>query len=164
MAVVVPMDGFHYYRHELDKMADPKEAHARRGAHWTFDGEKFVDCIRQLKELGELKLPSFDHGVGDPVPESIAVHPHHIIVLVEGNYLLLDQPPWKELMSIFDETWFVDCPVDKAMERVYQRQTGNGLAPEVSRFRIAYNDRPNAELILGTKSRANLVVPSDVPW
>lgn len=36
-AVMVPMDGFHYYRKELDAMDDPKEAHARRGAHWTFN-------------------------------------------------------------------------------------------------------------------------------
>ena len=31
MAVVVPMDGYHYYRRELDRMTDPGEAHRRRG-------------------------------------------------------------------------------------------------------------------------------------
>lgn len=34
-------------------------------------------------------LPSFDHGVGDPVPNAIQVIPQNKIVLVEGNYLLL---------------------------------------------------------------------------
>jgi pantothenate kinase len=33
MAVVVPMDGFHFYRYELDAMPDPKEAHDRRGTN-----------------------------------------------------------------------------------------------------------------------------------
>ena len=34
-------------------------------------------------------LPSFDHGVGDPVPDAVQVIPQNKIVLVEGNYLLL---------------------------------------------------------------------------
>ena len=41
-AVVIPMDGYHYTRAELDRMQDPKLAHRRRGAHWTFDAEGFV--------------------------------------------------------------------------------------------------------------------------
>lgn len=40
--LVVSMDGYHYYRSELDEMDDPKEAYARRGAAFTFDSERFV--------------------------------------------------------------------------------------------------------------------------
>lgn len=36
-------------------------------------------------------LPSFDHGVGDPVPDNVQVIPQNKIVLVEGNYLLLGE-------------------------------------------------------------------------
>ncbi len=42
-------------------------------------------------------------------------------------------------------------------------QTGNGLAAEVSRWRIAANDRPNAEQIETTRCRAALVVPGNLP-
>lgn len=38
---------------------------------------------------GEVRVPSFDHGVGDPVEGDIAVSPSHQFVVVEGNYLLL---------------------------------------------------------------------------
>ena len=51
-AIVVPMDGFHFYRKELDAMSDPVKAHARRGAHWTFDGVRFVKALQTLKESG----------------------------------------------------------------------------------------------------------------
>ena len=37
-------------------------------------------------------MPSFDHGVGDPVEGDIAVSPSHQFVIVEGNYLLLGAP------------------------------------------------------------------------
>ena len=47
---------------------------------------------------GEAVLPSFDHGVGDPVPDNVQVIPQNKIVLVEGNYLLLGEctrlPSW----------------------------------------------------------------------
>jgi hypothetical protein len=125
-----------------------------------------------------------------PLPQ---VLPSHRVVLVEGNYLLLDEQPWAELGSLFDDVWFVDAPVDVAMERLLQRQVGweacaaaaclpaclpcrwvaapplgalqvsIGLAPEMSKERIAGNDRPNALQVEGTKHRAKVLVPSTVP-
>ncbi|KAG2484293.1 hypothetical protein HYH03_016839 [Edaphochlamys debaryana] len=166
-AAVLPMDGFHYYRRELDAMSDPKEAHARRGAPWTFDAAKFVGAVARVRGAGAgevVRVPSFDHGVGDPVEADIAIPAEAAVVVVEGNYVLLPDAPWSSLLPLLDEAWFVDCPLDTAMERVFQRQTGIGLAPEVSRVRIATNDRPNAELIAASKHRATLLVPSTVPF
>ncbi len=40
---------------------------------------------------GGATLPSFDHGVGDPVPDGVTVIPQNKIILVEGNYLLLGE-------------------------------------------------------------------------
>jgi pantothenate kinase len=168
IAVNVPMDGFHYYKRELDQMPDPAEAYARRGAHWTFDAAAFVDCLQKIKfETGKtLSAPSFDHGVGDPKPDAIKILPQHKIVISEGNYLLLDEEPWRRLWreenekKILDDSWYVDCDLDVAMQRVFERQTGNGVAAEVSRGRIQGNDRPNGELIETTKQRATVVVPS----
>jgi len=39
---VVPMDGYHFYKHELDAMPDPEAMHARRGAPWTFNVRVFL--------------------------------------------------------------------------------------------------------------------------
>ncbi len=46
--------------------------------------------------------------------------------------MLLPDQPWAQLRPLLDEAWFADCPVDTAMERVFARQTGLGMAPEVS--------------------------------
>lgn len=78
------MDGFHYYKRQLDQFPDPAEAYARRGAHWTFDAQAFVDCVRRIRETGAARVPSFDHGVGDPVEGDICAQPSNRIVLVEG--------------------------------------------------------------------------------
>eukprot|EP00884_Botryococcus_braunii_P006769 jgi/Botrbrau1/16093/Bobra.7_2s0060.2 len=159
-AVVVPMDGFHYRRSELDAMPDPVEAHARRGAPFTFNAAAFVEAIRAIRQQGEAIVHSFDHGVGDPVEGGHEVLYSHRIVLVEGNYLLLDEHPWSQLHDLFDERWFIDVDLDVAMERVKTRQVGNGTPVDVAEQRVATNDRPNAELILRTRNRADLVVPS----
>ena len=112
--------------------------------------------------------PSFDHGKGDPVDDDIRILPEHRVVLAEGNYVLLDIPPWTQLHAgetpLFDDAWFLDIDVDTAMERVFQRQTAIGLAPEVSRGRIAGNDRPNAEIVTLSKLNARVLVPSNVPF
>lgn len=46
----------------------------------------------QVRTRNEVLLPSFQHGVGDPVEDSLVVAPHHTLVLVEGNYLLIGAP------------------------------------------------------------------------
>lgn len=42
------------------------------------------------------------------------------IVVVEGNYVLLDLQPWDQLQELFDDTWFVEVDLDEAMDRVYR--------------------------------------------
>ncbi|XP_028807965.1 putative uridine kinase C227.14 isoform X2 [Neltuma alba] len=105
VATVVPMDGFHLYRSELDAMEDPQEAHARRGAPWTFNPSRLLACLKSLRSQGSVYAPSFDHGIGDPVEDDIFVNLQHKVVIVEGNYLLLEDGIWKELSSLFDEKW-----------------------------------------------------------
>ncbi|KAK9907927.1 hypothetical protein WJX75_000079 [Coccomyxa subellipsoidea] len=159
-AIHVPMDGFHLTRMQLDNLPNAEEAYLRRGADWTFDADQFVESIRDIRHAGFGEYPSFDHALGDPVAGDIKVCKEHRVVLVEGNYLLLDKAPWTEIRNIADETWFVDCSVEVAMQRVLRRQTGNGVAPEVARKRVVTNDLPNALQIAATKDRADLVLPA----
>ena len=71
-----------------------------------------------------------------------------------------DEAPWNRIPALLDDSWFVDCDIDVAMDRIFRRQTGHGITAEASRKRIAENDRPNGELILSSAARAKLLVPS----
>ncbi|XP_074316792.1 putative uridine kinase C227.14 [Silene latifolia] len=161
VATVLPMDGFHLYRHQLDAMEDPKEAHARRGAPWTFDPARLLKCLQTLKNEGSVCAPSFDHGVGDPVEDDIFVSLQHKVVIVEGNYLLLEEGVWNDISTLFDEKWFIDVDLDTSMQRVLKRHMSkSNRSPEEAKWRIDYNDRPNAELIMKSKKNADLIVKS----
>ncbi|KAG5055337.1 hypothetical protein JHK85_007847 [Glycine max] len=107
VAIVVPMDGFHLYRFELDAMENLEEAHARRGAPWTFNPLGLLTYLKNLRSHGSVYVPSFDHGVGDPVKIFLCFLPlcRLKVVIVEGNYLLLEDGQWKEISSLFDEKW-----------------------------------------------------------
>ncbi len=152
--VILPMDGFHYYKRELDQMENPHLAYARRGSPFTFNSEKFYQTICELKENHQVMVPSFDHSVGDPIENDISITPSHRIVLIEGNYILFDriskeQDPineWrKDCKPLLDELWFIDCDVDMAMERVVKRhKKAMQLTTEEATLRANQNDRPNA--------------------
>lgn len=113
MAVAVPLDGFHYSRAELKKMAELEgsvytydELLKRRGAPWTFNAQACISAFQEAREKGTANLPIYDRSVSDPVPDGVCLEKTHTIVLLEGNYLLAwDDPAWAPLKEIFDETW-----------------------------------------------------------
>lgn len=147
--VVIPLDGYHLYRRELDEMENPLEAHARRGAPFTFDSKSFVDDLIKARRTSEGSFPSFDHRAGDPVENDILLTSANQIVLVEGNYLLLDTAPWCRLrQEVFDQTWFLDVPVPECNRRAMERHVKIGLSEKQARLRVATNDSINAELVL----------------
>jgi pantothenate kinase len=157
------MDGYHYTKKQLDQFPDPVEARARRGAHWTFDGEAFVAALLELKVKKSRDFPEFVHGVGDP--EDGAIHvlgpEQHQVVIVEGNYLTLDVSPWDQLTSILDYTFFMDCPLETVEQRVARRHMEvNGNSFERAWERVTVNDFPNAQLVLASKGRASEIVQS----
>lgn len=165
-AVALPMDGFHLTKAQLAAFPDPDAAFARRGAPHTFDGAAFVAAVRSVARPGSTAtLPSFDHGVGDPTPGGVVVPAAARIIVVEGNYLLLDQPPWSALLDdrILADAWYVDVGADTTADRLFARQTGDGVDPEVSRGRIEGNDAPNAELVARFRGRADVVVAGERP-
>lgn len=49
LAIAVPMDGYHLTRAALSALPDPSNAHARRGAAFTFDAEAFYSLILSLR-------------------------------------------------------------------------------------------------------------------
>ncbi|MDX1604907.1 MAG: hypothetical protein R3202_01870 [Candidatus Competibacterales bacterium] len=160
LLTIIPMDGYHYYRHELDGMEDPEYAHLRRGAPFTFNASRFVADLIAARERGSGSFPSFDHNVGDPVEDAIQLEDESTrIVMVEGNYLLLDTEPWCRLRTeVFDESWFLYVPAAESSKRVYQRHLETGQLPTVAHSRVELNDSINAKLIMTTSVNADQVI------
>ncbi|KAJ3018796.1 hypothetical protein HKX48_002613 [Thoreauomyces humboldtii] len=151
-SIVVPMDGYHLTKAALDASEDPALFHARRGAPFTFAPRDLLALVRDLKAVPATSLvaPSFDHAIGDPVPGAVVISPSHRVVIVEGLYLALDEPPWSEICALCDVPCFVQIPLSVARDRVAARHLSAGLVDslEVGYARWDRNDALNARYIL----------------
>jgi pantothenate kinase len=149
---VLPMDGFHLCKSQLNE-----EGLKRRGAPWTFDSEKFVKVVQNAKfQLSPAVLvPSFDHSKGDPIEDDICINSNCKVVVVEGNYLFLNEKPWSKLIEFFDFKVFIDCPLNVANDRLVKRHVKAGLSntPQEAQLRVNLNDLPNSRLILDNLSQ-----------
>ncbi|KNG81212.1 hypothetical protein ANOM_010335 [Aspergillus nomiae NRRL 13137] len=178
--VCVPMDGFHLSRAELDQLPNWEEAYVRRGAPWTFDVAGFIAFVQKLRQWAEkdtspcynhttpppspsakiLYAPSFDHEKKDPVTDGISITPDTSILILEGNYLLLDEPQWRDVASMVDYRIFVDADLQVARERVAKRHVQAGIEPtlEDGFRRVDQNDFLNAQTISEKRLPADLVI------
>ncbi|KAH0522977.1 hypothetical protein TsFJ059_008038 [Trichoderma semiorbis] len=162
IAAVLPMDGFHLSRATLDTMPNRAEAYARRGAPWTFDAAGVVRLVEELSEsrFGARKkaiiAPSFDHAIKDPVQGGITLGQEIQFVLLEGNYLLLDEEPWNKIRELVDETWFVDVDPALATERIAKRHIQSGIELNWSG---ALSRARNNDLLNGDEIRDKLLAP-----
>jgi len=156
------MDGFHVPLFALRQMPDPEEVLARRGSPWTFNDGALAMRLQQLREADRhqaIGWPEFQHDVGDPVEDATFVNPEVRLVLVEGLYLLTQNEGWSRVSAQFDEKWYLDVPLDIAMERLAQRHMAAwAVAPDEAERRIAVNDRLNAEIVLASRENANWIL------
>ncbi|PMD58384.1 P-loop containing nucleoside triphosphate hydrolase protein [Hyaloscypha bicolor E] len=162
-AALIPMDGFHLPRSALDLLPNRAEAYARRGASWTFDSNGILDLVHSLSESRfepsseTILAPSFDHALKDPVEDGIRIAPDIGFVLLEGNYLLLDEEPWCRIEGLVDDSWFVDVEERLARGRIAKRHVKSGIETslEAAVRRAEGNDLVNGRII-----RQKLVRPA----
>ena len=152
------MDGFHLTRAELRRLPDPEEALARRGAPWTFDPDALARRLHDVRAgAGQAAVPwpEFEHETGDPVDGAV-VPPDAKLVLIEGLYLLCLGDGWQAVREAFDERWYLDTPLEVALDRLATRhRTAWGWTQAEAERRIAANDRLNAEIVQATRTDAD---------
>lgn len=152
-SILIGLDGWHLTRAQLSAFPNPEEAHARRGAHWTFDAEGYVDFVFKLRDdsLAITTAPSFDHAVKDPVPEAFSVLPQHRIVIIEGLYAFLNvEPHWSRAAALLDHRIFLPIDFDIARARLAKRHVASGITEtlEEGLQRAEQNDLPNGRFII----------------
>ena len=130
VSCVIPMDGYHYSRSELQAMGEDEsndytydELLKRRGSPWTFNAPQLIEDLTRAKSTGTGSLPVYSRKLSDPVPDGVELKDGHKIVFVEGNYLLnYNDDAWSPLAPVFDEKWYVVCEsLDVQRERLVER-------------------------------------------
>lgn len=158
LAVVVPMDGYHYANVVLQALG----RRDRKGAQDTFDAGGYVSLLRRLRsgEEAVVHAPEFRREIEEPIGSALPVPREVPLVITEGNYLLLREGPWEALEGLLDETWYLAPADDVRHERLITRHEAFGKDPAAARAWTLGTDEANARVIAASSHRADLVVPS----
>ncbi len=153
-AKAVPMDGFHYD----DAVLIARNARDRKGAPDTFDVQGFRHLLTRLRVEEEVAIPLFDRDLEISRAGADIVGPDDRILIVEGNYLLLNEAPWPELAPLFDLTIWIDVPETELDRRLVDRWAHYGKTPAEARAWIDGNDMPNIRRVSQGSRPADLVI------
>lgn len=156
-SVVVPMDGFHLG----NAIIEGTPLRQRKGAIDTFDAGGYLSLLRRLSLRDEAVVyaPEFRRTLDEPVAASIAVPADVQLVITEGNYLLADQEPWKDVRAQLDEVWFLETPPALRLQRLVERHVSFGMEREAAVAWATGPDEANARLIQATRPAADRVLP-----
>ena len=155
-AALVPMDGFHLANAELQRLG----RRDRKGAPDTFDADGYAALLARLRQPsgGLIYAPRFDRELEESVGSALPVPAGAPLIVTEGNYLLLEQGSWGQVRAAIDAVWFLEVPDALRLPRLIRRHIEFGKAAGDAEQWAAEVDGRNAELIAGTRARADLVV------
>jgi pantothenate kinase len=151
-AIVVPMDGFHYD----DAILNARGHRSRKGAPFTFDVSGFELLLKRVR-AGEpdIAIPVFDRTMELSRAAADIVDAKARFILVEGNYLLLKQPPWNGLRELFDFSIFLSIPQEELERRLIRRWLDHGFDMAYATNWIASNDIPNIQEVIDNSGDAD---------
>lgn len=155
-AALLPMDGYHYDDILLKQLG----RYERKGAPDTFDVGGFRHTIERIiqNEEPDIIVPVFDRNIEIARAGARSVKQSADIIIVEGNYLLIDQEPWSNLYNLFDLTIFIDVPMDELKARLRQRWIEHNYDEAGILRKLNEVDGPNAEFIIQNSRKADLII------
>lgn len=139
------MDGFHYPNAYLTShtiLRDGAEIPLKniKGAPETFDVALLAEKLKAAK-AGVTTFPVYDRRIHDPRPDALVVDAS--ILLIEGNWLLLDEEPWRDLRALADYSVRIDAAPELLRERLIGRKMQGGLSEAEARAFYEASDAAN---------------------
>ncbi len=156
---VIGMDGFHRRQeyllsHRTERDGKQISLVEIKGAPETFDLDGLTRTVRKMAAGENLGWPAYDRMLHNPVENAVRVNGD--IVLLEGNYLLLDEDGWRELPVLADYTISVSAEERLLRERLIERRIQTGVERERAVQFVDFSDMPNVRLCLEKTMKADL--------
>ena len=155
------MDGFHRRQEYLASHTTVRDGEVIpmvkiKGAPETFDLDLFKECIKKCLSEKECGWPVYDRTLHNPVDNVITITKD--IVILEGNYLLLNEPGWDELKSHADYTISVTADEKMLRNRLIARKALSGNSIEDATAFVDYSDMVNVKTCLTKSAKADLIL------
>ncbi len=160
----IGMDGFHRRQEYLTSHTTDVDGREVlmveiKGAPVTFDLERLKEKTREVASGKQCGWPVYNRLLHNPVEDAVLVDGD--IIILEGNYLLLDVEGWKELSDLADHTVSIKADPELLRERLIKRKVSTGSAVEEAERFVAFSDMANAALCLEKMKPADLELMTD---
>ncbi len=154
---IVPMDGFH-----LDnRVLQPRDQQGIKGAPETFDALGLLATLNRIKnDDSPVCIPVFDRTEDLSRAAADVVEPTHRTVIVEGNYLLLNEDPWNRIAALFDVSVMLAVSEKTLVERLVSRWLTHGLDADSALQKAQHNDIPNGKHVLAASLPVDVIYQS----
>lgn len=141
----IGLDGFHYHQDYIEShtvMVNGKEVSMKsvKGSPESFDIHKLERKLECLKNLN-VKWPIYDRTIHDVIENQVEVT--ESIVLIEGNWLLLKETGWMDLIEKCDYSVFIAAKEEDLKDRLVQRKVKGGSTQESAEQFYENSDRKN---------------------
>lgn len=155
-AAVIPMDGFHYD----DNVLEARGLLPRKGAPETFDVAGLHALLTRLRrnEEAEIAIPVFDRDLEISRNAARIIGRETQVLIVEGNYLLLDRPGWRDLATCFDLTVMFEVDTAELRRRLIGRWQDLEIPASEISARVDENDLPNGLTVLRGSRLADVTI------
>ncbi len=152
----VGIDGFHHYqdyleRHSIVRGGETIPLARIKGAPETYDVERLRALLEHVGEDGQ-RWPLYDRRIHNPVEGAVEIR--EMILIVEGNWLLLDEAPWNTLTC--DYSIFLRAGDESQLERIVRRKMMGGFDEVTARRVVRDNDWPNIQRCMANSRRGDL--------
>lgn len=156
---VIGMDGYHRYMSYLTThtmMRDGKELVMVeiKGCPESFDLPRLTENIREVATGCSCTWPDYDRMKKDPIEGALKVDSN--IVLLEGNYLLLDREGWKDLAQYADLTIRITAEPEFLRKRLIGRKYNTGVTMEEAVHFVDFSDMVNVKTCLEHTREADI--------
>lgn len=154
------IDGFHQKReylmsHYIIKDGKKVLLNNVKGSPESFNFKELSISLKNLKHSA-VDWPVYDRQIHDVSHDTIRADAD--IVLVEGNWLLLNEDKWKELKDVSDMSIFIEADEQTLKTRLINRKIRGGLSAEEAEKFYQDSDGKNVKRILTNHFKADVVL------
>ncbi len=134
----VSQDGFHFPNAYLAE----RGLLGRKGAPDTFDVRAMTIAMAQLAAGTPVIWPVYDRNIHEPRPDGPCVNGQRLVV-VEGNYLLLDEPHWASVRRHAHISVRIEVDTNVLRKRLVARHIRGGLSQGQAEAKFSSSDLNN---------------------
>lgn len=158
---VIGMDGFHRYQDYLKTHSIVRDGQKIsmidvKGAPETFDLDKLLDKVSQVAKGDRCTWPDYNRMTHNPQEDAIVVDSD--IVILEGNYLLLEDDGWNRLKEYADMTISVSADIDMLRHRLIDRKIMSGKTRSEAEHFVDFSDMYNVRTVMERSADADVML------